>query len=734
MAVNFEIKGMLARLLATEDLIIEHKKVETAYFNVQTRVLTLPMWEKATNEVYDMLVAHEVSHALYTPNKNFGSFDVPSSFINVVEDVRVEKLIKRRYMGISKTFYNGYKILKEEDFFQIEDENVNEMNLADKINLYFKAGSFLDIDFTEEEKEILEQISNIETFDETVNVSKKLYGYCKSQEKKKGFDFPGGEFISYSIDDSSSNGDGHGVIEPEDEDQEEEKNIEEENIDQDTEDKQENESEETQDEEDQEDEKNEDKDEDDEEDLEVKTLDSLEESIRKLLSLNTIENSYVEIPDVNLETIIVNNQNIHNTIEKHNKETVERIKSYNPYFSESDPFKSIDNNYKEFKRSVQKEINYLVKEFECRKSASYYSRSTTSSTGVLDCSKLHQYKYIDDIFKKVTTTPEGKNHGLIFVLDWSGSMTNVLLDTLKQIYSLVWFCKKVSIPFELYAFTCEWNRYLTNQNNVRIIPKPHYEKKEGIFCIDEKFSMLNFLTSNVNNSTLEQQMKNLWRVACNISRSPDFVPIGLYLSGTPLNESIVSLHKIIPDFRKKHKLEKVHCIVLTDGEANSLPYHVHIRKSEDDIDGYIGNRTVNYNYTFLRDRKLGTIYKFAKGYSAFTDALLKNLRDKFPDVSFIGMRIMNGRDAGMFIDLYCGERGKDHDDAMCEWKKNKSFAIKSSGYNLYFGISSNNMYQSSSFSVGDNANKSQIKSAFVKSLKTKKLNKKILNQFIQLIV
>ena len=62
MTVNFEVKGMLARLLATEDLIVEHKKVETACFNVHTRVLTLPRWEKASSTVYDMLVAHEVSH------------------------------------------------------------------------------------------------------------------------------------------------------------------------------------------------------------------------------------------------------------------------------------------------------------------------------------------------------------------------------------------------------------------------------------------------------------------------------------------------------------------------------------------------------------------------------------------------------------------------------------------------------------------------------------------------
>ena len=109
MAVSHEIKSQLAKLLATEDLVVEHKKVETACFNVHTRVLTLPMWERASGGVYDMLVGHEVGHALYTPDRNWLlELKIPPQFVNVVEDVRIEKLMKRRYAGISKTFYRGY--------------------------------------------------------------------------------------------------------------------------------------------------------------------------------------------------------------------------------------------------------------------------------------------------------------------------------------------------------------------------------------------------------------------------------------------------------------------------------------------------------------------------------------------------------------------------------------------------------------------------------------------------
>ena len=101
---------------------------------------------------------------------------------------------------------------------------------------------------------------------------------------------------------------------------------------------------------------------------------------------------------------------------------------------------SKNKDFYAFKKSAQKEVSYLVKEFECKKSAGAYARATTSRTGVLDTTKLINYRFSEDIFKKVTVVPDGKNHGLVFILDWSGSMNNVMMDTLKQLYNLIWFC------------------------------------------------------------------------------------------------------------------------------------------------------------------------------------------------------------------------------------------------------------------------------------------------------
>ena len=159
MAVQQEIKSQLAKLLATEDIIVEHKDVETAQFNVHTRELLLPMWDRASEDVYDMLVGHEVGHALFTPDQDPPK-GIPHNIVNVVEDARIEKLMKRKYLGIAKSFKKGYTELQEQDFFELDGEDISNFNLADRANLYFKIGSFLDVSFSDAEKEIIDLIQN----------------------------------------------------------------------------------------------------------------------------------------------------------------------------------------------------------------------------------------------------------------------------------------------------------------------------------------------------------------------------------------------------------------------------------------------------------------------------------------------------------------------------------------------------------------------------------------------
>ena len=701
MAVSHEIKSQLAKLLATEDLVVEHKNVETACFNVHTRVLTLPMWDGATNQVYDMLVAHEVGHALYTPDRDWiKEYKISPQFVNVVEDVRIEKLMKRRYAGISKTFYRGYSELSDNDFFGVECEDVSKMNLADRVNLHFKIGNFVDIPFGEDvEMSIVRMIEECETFDDVLLASEALYKYCKEQmdtETKTDMD----SLESQSSSSSEESGDASmqqqqpgETDDGEMQDSEEVSNQVEEQEGENT-----TQSGETN------------------QEPEVNTMDALNDAIKELTSNGGVENVYIELPKLNLDDIIVPNKRIHEECDEHWE---------NPH----DPsiFHFVDSEFLKFKKSAQKEVNYLVKEFECRKSASSYARATVSRTGVLDCSKLHTYKYNEDLFKKVTTLADGKNHGLVFVLDWSGSMGHVMLDTMKQLFNLVWFCKKVGIPFEVHAFTNEYP--LINETSG--IRELSYQKKEGLMHVGEYFSLMNILTHNVSGKVLEHQMKNIFRLGYYFSRYAMYpIPIGMGLSGTPLNEAMVSLHQIIPQFKKTNGVEKVQCVVLTDGEGYCPKYHREIQRSWEH-EPFIGLGSIGYN-CFLRDRKTGNTYALNGNWGEITDILLTNLRDKFTDTNFIGIRVLEGRDANPFIRRYHDEYSK-MEKLQIEWKKQRSFSIKNSGYHSYIALSATALGNESEFEVEESASKTQIKKSFMKSLKNKKMNKKILNEFIELV-
>ena len=697
MAVQQEIRSQLAKLLATEDIVVEHKQVSSAQFNVQTRVLTLPVWEKASHDVYDMLVGHEVGHALFTPDEDWWlDYDVPQSIVNVVEDARIEKLMKRKYLGLAKSFHKGYTELHQNDFFELNGEDLNTFNLADRANLYFKIGSFLDISFSTPEKEIIDLIQNAETFTQTLSAAETLYNFCKQEQEKESLENEQQAQLDFEQDLESS-GDSSNSSAPDSEspvsDLDSSSSVE-----------------------DRSDSTPSDDWVDDSGsfvgDIEVRTADALESKLKDLVNEDANESTYVEIPKVNLDTIIASNQEVHLDIDNH-------------FSNDLFMFDEVDYDFDKFKRDSQKEVSYLVKEFESRKSASAYARSNTSRTGVLDTTKLQTYRFNEDLFKRVTTLPDGKNHGLVFILDWSGSMQYVLQDTLKQLYSLMWFCKKVQIPFDVYAFTNEWNTRRVDYP--RELPQ-HYEPKDGLFRVEEEFTLMNIFTSNVKAAVLQHQMINIWRIAhCFRVPSMYTYPNRLCLSGTPLHESLISLHQILPSFQKKNNVEKVQCIILTDGEAHSIPYHKSVQRRWED-QPYMGLRNPNAHTTFLRDRKLGKTYKFGYQWHQFTDVLLSNLKDRFPSVNFIGIRVLNNRDARSFIRMYNGG-----EKVYSDWRKNKSFTIKTSGYDAYFGLSSSALSQDAEFDVDEGATKAQIKNAFKKSLKTKKLNKKVLGEFISLV-
>ena len=705
-----EIKGNLARLLATENLIVEHRKVSTASFDVERRVLTLPNWDRASSVVYDMLVGHEVGHALFTPNEDWtAEHDCPKDFINVIEDARIEKLMKRKYPGLRKSFAGGYKELNDQDFFGIEGEDFDTFSLIDRINLHFKIGASAMIPFSIEEQVFVARTDVAETFEEVCQIAVDVFEFSK-QEKVEDVPPPAAaqqgesesnddeeteqqtEQKTESMPDSSS-----GFSDPVDSNEmEDEKEVE--GFDG-------GETSETQ-----------------------RAFDNAAEQLTNKFANNPV---YVEIPEsVDLPTYIADWTEVHDWID-------ECRNNFLAGGDRSDRYDDVDKSYREFRKQSQKEVNYLVKEFECRKSADAYARAGQSKTGVLDTAKLHTYKYSDDIFKKVTVLPDGKNHGLLFLLDWSGSMQREILATVKQLLNLTAFCKKVQIPFEVYAFTNEFYAVRrAKEGKADYISNEEYFSQNGcdegkIFLHKDMFHLMNFVSSRSNSKDYERQCLNLYREAyAYIYHVGYHTTLGCTLSGTPLNEGIVMMNYIIPQFKKQNDLQKVNVCILTDGEACQASYGRKYYNDHKD-EYYVRPRRLDYS-TVLRDRTTGRVYAMNDGWGEMTNVFIQQLRDRNAGVNVLGFRIMGGSGLSGFVSTYASIA--HYDQVQKQWKKNKSAVIPfPKSYTALYAISNTTIDADTDFDVESGAKKGEISKAFKKMLKSKSTNKKLLNSFIEYV-
>jgi len=710
-----EIKGNLARLLATENLIVEHRKVSTASFDVDRRVLTLPNWDRASSTVYDMLVGHEVGHALFTPNEDWTEMhDCPKDFVNVIEDARIEKLMKRKYPGLRKSFAGGYKELNDKDFFGIEGEDFNTFSLIDRINLHFKIGASAMIPFSVEEQVFVARTDVAETFEEVCEIAVDVYEFSKQENViEQQPQSAEQQSESESNDDEESEQQSPAQIEPQaginnagpiegtEPEEEEEEEVE-------TAESDGGETSETQ-----------------------RAFDSAADKLTNKFSNNPV---YVEIPEsVDLPTYIADWTEVHDWIDEYRNNFLAGGEG----IDRSDRYDAVDKSYREFRKQSQKEVNYLVKEFECRKSADAYARAGQSKTGVLDTAKLHTYKYSDDIFKKVTVLPDGKNHGLLFLLDWSGSMQKEILATVKQLLNLTAFCKKVQIPFEVYAFTNEFYAVRrAKQGKDDYISNEEYFAQNGceegkIFLHKDMFHLMNFVSSRSNSKDYERQCLNLYREAYAYVYHCGYpTTLGCTLSGTPLNEGIVMLNYIIPQFKKQNDLQKVNVCILTDGEGCNSSYgRKYYNDHRDEF--YVRPRRLDHS-TVLRDRTTGRVYAMNDGWGEMTNTFIQQLRDRNAGVNVLGFRIMGGSGLSGFVSTYASLA--HYDQVQKQWKKNKSAVIPfPKSYTALYAISNNSIDADTDFDVESGAKKGEISKAFKKMLKSKSTNKKLLNSFIEYV-
>ena len=756
-------KNALARLLASENITVERRKVSTAMFNVKERILILPMWSKdLQEETLDLLLGHEVGHALFTPE--FGYHDtqtqskVPHQYMNVLEDVRIEKLVKQKYPGLVYSFQVGYSELAQKDLFGVNGKNLNNLFLIDKINLITKIGAHIKIDLNDEELRLLGLARKAMTFNDALAVALEVYSFDKKkyEEKKQQQQQQAEEYQEYDseeidneYEDGSSGMTEEEMFEDEDngEDGEEEQSpapVEE--------------TQESSDENEQETRLDNNFDggtELPDEEYEEFTFDAGEtdEEFRNreelLLDKSSMEVSYVDIPTLNLKNVIVPNSEVVAGFNSAYKSAIE---------AHCYPRSMLDD-YKKFMEENKKVVSLLSKEFEMRKSADLMRRASVSKSGKLDMTKVHKYQLTDDIFLRITNMPEGKNHALLFMLDWSGSMASNLLGTVKQLIALTQFCRKNSIPFEVFAFTSDYKqkygKYLTREQVAQLVPR-NADFVNNEFEV-EGFNMLNMLSSTMKTADYAAMCESLFYVA--VSSNTDFrrrygggaydeLPEYFRLSGTPLNEGLIFMNQYLPIFKKQTKAQIVHSVILTDGEGHIL------QSVNTTIRDDVNNKNIQSTYYIqthrqcrlvVRDRKTNREQELEFGYNGgtnracnFTKGLLKLIR-KNHDSNFICFHVLDDKRGAIrqFLTENVGMLGYSDEVATKAkmFHSEKMLTGFDLGYDEYFLVKGGDNLDcdDEDLSIDSSATKSQMVKQFAKFTGGRVQNRVLLTKFSEMI-
>ena len=693
-----ESKSLLAKLMATENLTIEQRPVQTASFDVRNRILTVPVLDKnISNEIYDLFMGHEVGHALYTPMEGMikaKEIKLNSDVTNVVEDSRIERKIKYKYPGLKNSFVKAYKELFEKDFFGVKDSNLNKLNFLDRINLHCKGGAGLRIQFDDVERGLLGEVETTETYDDVIEVSKKIVEYMKmklEEEEQKRIKAKGGndagdeddsddvegDFDDIEFDDE---GEGEPTYYSSDDELDSGKEI---------------------------DASGSKKDKgvgtDFEEKIKSYTDEAFRKNEKKLFDAKPGTYAYANIPEINLKQIF------------DHKDLWKKYKN--------EDYTVCTESYIKIRNESNKVVSYLVKEFELRKNADQLKRASVAKTGDLNMKKVFSYQFSEDIFKKITVVPGGKSHGLVMFLDWSGSMVEHIGNTIKQLINLTLFCKKVNIPYEVYAFIED----PLNENCIRSTPKI------GDLSF-RTFGLCNLLSSRMTSAEFTYAASGLVYMSGlskNTSRA-GYTPHWMSMSGTPLNEAIISSMTIVPEFQKKYKLQVVNTIFLTDGEGRELR---EIYENGDSL--YTRGIITKAETLVLRDpitkRQESFDTKASYNSGLQTKALVKLLKAR-TNSNVIGFYVISGRDFGRKLPQWFPKQN-NHEEMKSDFRKNKFMVLQNSGYDEYYILRSSGLdtEEDTTFEVKENSTFRGIASAFAKYNGSRISSRVVLNRFIGLI-
>lgn len=730
--------------MAAEDINVEYSdKAVTASFDTESRTLRMPVFKDISDDSTDLFLGHEVGHALYTPqgeiHKVLEKGGTYKNFVNIVEDARIEKMIQNKFPGLRRCFFGGYNELMERDFFGTNGQDINDYNFIDRLNIHFKAGVRAGVDFSAEESIFVNRMENLRSWEDTIALSDDLYEYCKAREEEpltdKTSDFQeSAESDESEPEDSQTDSDGSG------EDTKEE----------DSSQGQDDSGEETDDdaESDSESDTDDNRESDSESDtggvegdgtsadngtstsgkkgtdsgsadeLTSKTQESFDSKLEDLVDSESIR-TYYNIPNVDLDKVIVPMSEVHQNIDKglRDKDALDLLEVA------ARKFKTFSNEQKSI-------ISYLIKEFEMRKSADEHKRTKVARTGILNPNKLHAFKFSEDIFLRNSVVSDGKNHGFVMFVDWSGSMISQMADTIDQLMMLALFCKKAQIPFDVYAFT---TAYGSEKRNSCGGFYQFDDLKEGDLGIVDDFNLLHLISSTLKTSAFNRSMtyvsylRHMFAYHTSYNSEISWELIGDFmLGGTPLNEAIITAMSIVPQFQKNNNVQIVNTIFLTDGQGQNKQHR------------YEADTACFHDPRYDRNSESVIVDPVTKKHynSRVTDKILLEILKDRTGTTLAGFFISTSNKKSFSTD--CWHMNVPYDQISRLWdsmKANGFCVVETNGYDEYYILASKNLRIENNGLAGikSDMTKGKMKNAFIKAQQGKIANKKMLSKFAELV-
>lgn len=537
-----------SQMLARENVAIEYSTTaKTAFFDIQNRIITLPLYEFLGPVENQMLTSHEVGHAKFS-KYSLEEFEEYSSkygtLFNIIEDIYIESAMKREYPGLNKIFKEAYSTLCQQNMFGTEGLDTSKLDFFNKLNLFFKVGHCLPISFSQEESEYVAKCYTLSSNEDVINLCQEIIEHFKANKRE----------MANSNEESTkeSNDSTMGTQSRSEDTQESDSQADHEDPELDRGEPRESESDTSE----------------SSEDSEEKRTDTYAQFNK---NLSDKQDEYNEEMDQSSDSTpgrlgsVSYKLNVSTSSNPKSQVCVDWTAQTKTIFDYCASHKD-DPSYEEvrlaFERMSEDLATYrkLSHEgdtyFHMLRDAKKARDTRYKQSGRIDTRRLAKYKTTETIFKMKKMKDHETNHGVVLLIDYSGSMHRTIDDVIAQAIITCEFCKHNNIYFEVYLF---------GPHQVEMYSGRDYKEGVTVYKIADSQSYkpehIYFYGNVMGTYDIRYHLNKK-------NAGEEVAKCRLEMGETPLSDAALTAWHAVRDM-KSRGIDKTHCIVISDGDGNA---------------------------------------------------------------------------------------------------------------------------------------------------------------------